>query len=276
MWVFRGGGGGNRSRFLDFAWNNSRKSGVGGGGVEVGEVGGLGFGLVLGFRFLLELGSEFGSALCFDLFAGDFEGGEEAGRDAVFGGCVGVGVAEFEARGYGAVGGIGDDLFDYGFCSVGSEAGLGEVEGGDLEAVEEESGAFWVDVVGGDAAEDFADGDLDGSAVFGQGEVEGGLAQATGARVADGLAGGVVEVAELFAAEAGAPAAAAFGMDVAALEALGCGLDLIGHVVGPPSPLFVCKIFKTKGLSSYLEAQAGKLREPGWCRALLVVCFYFS
>ncbi len=260
--MFRGGGGGNRSRLLDFAWNNSKKSCVG-DGLEGGEVGGLGFGPALGFRFLLEFGSEFGSALCFNLFAGDFEGGEEAGRDAVFGRCVGVGVADFEARGHGAVGGIGDDLFDYGFRGVGSEAGLGEVEGGDLEAVEEEAGAFWVDVVGGDAAEDFADGDLDGSAVFGEGEVEGGLARATGARVADGLAGGVVEVAELFAAEAGAPAAAAFGMDVAALEALGCGLDLFGHVVGPPSPLFVCKIFKTKGLSSYLEAQAGKLREPG-------------
>ncbi|HEX3374120.1 MAG TPA: hypothetical protein VHS13_07925 [Edaphobacter sp.] len=97
--------------------------------------------------------------------------------------------------------------------------GFGEVEAGDLEAVEEESGAAGVDVVGGDALEDLADRALDGGAVFGQGEFEG---RATGsAGVGCGFAGGVVVVAEVLAAEAGAAAAVAVGEDVAALVAFG-------------------------------------------------------
>ncbi len=166
----------------------------------------------------------------------------------------GVGVGEFEGRGYGAVSGVGDDLFDDGALLL--TAGLcgfvgREVEGGDLEAVEHEAGSARVDGVGGDAAEDLADGELDGSAVFGQGEVEFCLAGATGARVGDGLAGGVMEVAELLAAEGGAAAAAAFSVDVAALEALGCsgldcvGLDCVVHVcVGPHPPVCVQNIQK--------------------------------
>ncbi len=91
-----------------------------------------------------------------------------------------------------------------------------------VETVEGKAGAAGGDGVRGDAAEDLADGELDGSAVFGEREIEGGLTRAAGVWIADGLAGGVVEVAELLAAEGGAAAAAAFGVDVAALEALGC------------------------------------------------------
>ena len=99
---------------------------------------------------------------------------------------------------------------------------FGEVEAGDLEAVEEEAGAAGVDVVGGDALEDFADGVLDGGTVFGEGEVEGGAAAAALVWVGDGFSGGVVVVAEVFCAEAGAAAAVAVGEDVAALVAFWC------------------------------------------------------
>ena len=94
---------------------------------------------------------------------------------------------------------------------------FGQIEAGDLETVEEEAGAARVDVVGCDALEDFADGVQDGGAVFGQGDVEGGAAAAAFLRVGYRFSGGVVVVAELFCAEAGAGAAASVGEDVAAL-----------------------------------------------------------
>ena len=100
--------------------------------------------------------------------------------------------------------------------------GFGEIEAGDLEAVEEEAGAAGVDVIGGDALEDLADGVLDGGAVFGERDLEGGAAGSTGVAVGRGFAGGVVVVAEVFAAEARAAAAVAVGEDVAALVTFGC------------------------------------------------------
>ncbi len=151
-------------------------------------------------------------------------------RDGAF---VFFGFADFGAGGEDAEGGVDGDLFDglaggFGFvggsgwvsgsgCGLGIGLGFGEVEAGDLEAVEEEAGAAWVDVVGGDALEDLADGGLDGGAVFGERQVEGGAAAAALARVGDGFSGGVVVVAELFLAEAGAGAAVPVGEDVAAL-----------------------------------------------------------
>jgi hypothetical protein len=149
---------------------------------------------------------------------------EEA--DVSFGAVLAV----LGAGGEDAEGGVEDDLFDgvgrvagvgVSFRGVfagrgGGEFCFGEVGAGDLESVEEEPGAARVDVVGGDAAEDFADGGLDGGAVFGVGEFEGGTAAAALARVGDGAAGGVVVVAELLAAQAGAEAAVAVGEDVAA------------------------------------------------------------
>jgi hypothetical protein len=115
-----------------------------------------------------------------------------------------------------------------GFCGV----HFGQVEAGDLEAVEEEAGAAGVDVVGGDALQDFTDGGLDGGAVFGQGQMEGGAAAAALLRVGDGFSRGVVVVAELFLAEAGACAAVAVGEDVAALVLFRC----FGGVLHGPSP----------------------------------------
>ncbi len=109
---------------------------------------------------------------------------------------------------------MGGDLFDdfggFGF------RGFEEVEAGDLEAVEEEAGAAGVDVVGGDAAENFADGKLNAGTIVGIGKrkVEGGAAAAALLRAGDGFSGGVVVVAEVFSAEAGAAAAVAVGEDV--------------------------------------------------------------
>ena len=121
------------------------------------------------------------------------------------------------------------DLFDDfdGFGpGVAVSRGFGEIEAGDLEAVEEEAGAAGVDVIGGDAAQDFSDGVLDGGTVLRERKVEGGAAASPLLRVGDGFSGGVVVVAEIFSAQAGAAAAVAVGEDVAALVLFGgwCGV----------------------------------------------------
>jgi hypothetical protein len=125
-------------------------------------------------------------------------------------------------------------------------AGLGRLRAGDLEAVEEQAGAAGVDVVGGDALEDFADGLLDGGTVFRQRKVEGGAAASALLRVGDGFSGGVVVVAEIFSAQAGAAATMAIGEDVAALV-LFDGWCCVFHW-WVPLPLKVCKVFKRKDL----------------------------
>jgi hypothetical protein len=135
-------------------------------------------------------------------------------------GAFGSGGAYFGAWGEGAQLGVGGDLFDdfdgVGF-GVAVGGGFGEVEAGDLEAIEEEAGAAGIDVVRGDTAENFADGLLDGGTVFGEGKVEGGAAASALLGVGDGFSGGVMVVAEVFSAQAGAAAAVAVGEDVAAL-----------------------------------------------------------
>ncbi len=172
-----------------------------------------------------------------------------------------------------------DDLFKGRFgCGWGLLRGgeAGEVDAGDLEAVEEEAGAAGVELLEGDAGEDGGDGLLDGGAVFDEGEVEGGAAAFTLAGVLEGAAGGVVEVAEGFAAEAGAAALAAVGVDVAAAEACGVGCGEIGwclvadgvrgdgvlvlHSVVSPYPGLLCKIFKGWDLGLYQHA----LRIADW------------
>jgi hypothetical protein len=69
---------------------------------------------------------------------------------------------------------------------------------------------------------------LNGGAILWQGQVEGGATGASAADSGDGFAGGVVVVAEFFAAEARAAAAAAVGKDVAALEALRLDVNRAG------------------------------------------------
>jgi len=157
---------------------------------------------------------------------------EEPGdyAEALFGD---LGFADFDAGGEGAEGGVDDDLFDRIGVSCGFFGDGGQVEAGDLEAVEEEAGALGVDLVAGDAEQDLADGALDGGAVLGQGDVEVGLAATAVAGVLDRAAGGVVVVAELLVAQAGAAAAVAVGEDVAALVAFRC----VGHGGTPPGYL---------------------------------------
>ena len=186
--------------------------GFGGGGVEEGyDLRGSG-------------GGSGGSGFCFQLGFAPYEVGEEKLRQArAMGGVV---IVELGDRGQGAEGGVEDDFFDGlgGFGLDGCGASGGQVGGGDLEAVEEEPGAARVDLVGGDAAKDVGNSELETGAVVGvrQREVEGGPATAAGAvRIPDGLAGGVVVVAELFTPERGGAATPAIGVDVAALEALG-------------------------------------------------------
>jgi hypothetical protein len=162
--------------------------------------------------------------------------------------------ADFNAGGEGAELRVGGDLFDGEGVAV-AVGFAGQVDAGDLEAVEEQAGAFGVDLVAGDAEDDLADGALDGSAVFGQGEVELGLAAAVLGGVVDGTARGVVVVAELLVAEAGAAAAVAVGEDVAALVAF--GFLLHGGI-----PLDTCRSqsIRKKGLD------AGLRRRPLWVK----------
>jgi hypothetical protein len=180
---------------------------------------------------------------------------------------------------------VGGDFFDdfggFGFCTV-VGGGFGEVEAGDLEAVEEQAGAAGIDVVGGDAAEDFADGLLDGGAVFGQGKVEGGAAASALLRVGDGFSGGVVVVAEVFSAEAGAAAAVAVGEDVSALVLFGgwCGFL---HGWGPSPVKRVQSLPKKRPASGLLRCRSGlnaKARLGGrafsfWLSFLRTISFSF-
>ena len=166
-------------------------------------------------------------------------------RGRAFG--VGTGGVELGLWGQDALVGVDNDfLYRLGFGAFGVGVaggcglGFGEVEAGDLETVEEKACATWVDVVGGDALQDLADGVLDGGAVFREWQVECGAAAAALAWVGDGLAGGVVVVAEVFSAEAWAGAAMSVGEDVAALVLLRCfGFELV-HCV-PPRVLFCAK-----------------------------------
>jgi len=124
-----------------------------------------------------------------------------------------------------AEGRIDGDLFDslrFGLCGL----EFGKVKARYLEAVEEQTGTAGIDLVRGDALDDLTNRGLDGRAVFGQREGEGGGAAASMARVVDRLACGVVVVAEVFAAQAWAGAAASVGEDVAALVLFGsrCGV----------------------------------------------------
>jgi hypothetical protein len=173
----------------------------------------------------------------------------------------------------GAEGGVDDDLFDLFFGGQvfalvtigGARAGFGfgrgrEVEAGDLEAVEEEPGAAGVDLVGGDAAEDFADGGLDGGAVLGERQAEGGLTGAALFGVGDGSSGGVVVVAELFAAKARTGTAAAVGEDVAALKAFG----FVHGVPPPPGCGLKSSEYLVCGWTLWVKS-----RSPAWAGLLL-------
>ncbi|GGG71268.1 hypothetical protein GCM10011585_11880 [Edaphobacter dinghuensis] len=142
-----------------------------------------------------------------------------------------------------AVARVDEDLFDgrlvvgFGFGFV----GFGQVVADDLEAVEEKASLFHREVVAGYALQDFGDGGEDGAAVFERGQLELGPGAAVASFVG-GAEGGVMVVAEVFAAERGAAATVAVDEDVAAAVAFGWilrGLDggvdgLVCHGVPPP------------------------------------------
>jgi hypothetical protein len=96
----------------------------------------------------------------------------------------------------------------------------------------QEGGALEVDLVGGDAAGEFGDGELDGGAVLERRHDEGGVGVDEGFGGGDargqGMAGGVVDVAEVLLAEGEGAAAVALGEDVAALIAAGAGVRGFG------------------------------------------------
>ena len=199
----------------------------GGGGVDVVDV----------------VGEDFrGNAVRFG------EGGilfPRADEDLLEGGFTVV-LGEGGFRGDAAEFGVVDDLFDSRF---GGELGVlrgeaREVDGGDLKAVEEKAGAARIDLVEGDAGENLCDGELDGGTILDEGQVEGGTAAFALTGVLEGAAGGVVEVAEGFPAEADAAALAAVGVDVAALEAFGLRyVDevCVWHVSSPPTRVTCAK-----------------------------------
>jgi hypothetical protein len=136
------------------------------------------------------------------------------------------------------------------FCGAGF---FGEVGGGAVAAAEQEFGALHVELVGGDAAGELGDGELDGGAVFERRQDEGGvgidqgLLGGGGVAGGEGVARGVVVVAEVLLAEGEGAAAVALGEDVAALVAAGAGVGGFGWGGG----LGLCRVhfFPPKKLS---------------------------
>jgi len=95
-----------------------------------------------------------------------------------------------------------------------------QVEAGDLQAIEQQPGAARIQIVGGDALQHLAERELQGGAVLGHAALEGAQAGLARGGVFHRAARSVVEVAEIFVAQADRAAAAAPGKDVTALEAL--------------------------------------------------------
>ena len=148
--------------------------------------------------------------------------GLKGGQDGGLGGFVDLGDGGEIAELW-----VGDELFD-GLVLVLGFACFRKVEAGDLETVEQQPGRFGVEAASGDALQDFGDGGQDGAAVFERGKLKFRGAHAVDADIVRGAAGGVVVVAEVFAAQRWAAAAVTVDEDVAAFVAPGC----FGHCLG--------------------------------------------
>ena len=85
-----------------------------------------------------------------------------------------------------------------------------------MEGVEDQASVAGADLVGGETPDHFVDGVLEVRLAGGEWEGEGLTATAALAGILDGLAGGVVVVAESFALEGGRGAAVASFEDVGA------------------------------------------------------------
>ena len=133
------------------------------------------------------------------------DGVEDEVGDAVGGGLGGVGF------GAGRSGGAGEAADEAALLLV---LDAGEVGAGNGEGAEDGGGVAAIEFAVGEEAEDLAEGALDGVEVFGVGEGE--LGDAVLGAVGVGAAAGVMEVAELLAAEGGAAALAALSEDMAA------------------------------------------------------------
>ncbi|HEX3374771.1 MAG TPA: hypothetical protein VHS13_11230 [Edaphobacter sp.] len=104
-----------------------------------------------------------------------------------------------------------------------------------MEGVEDQASVASADLVGGETPDHFVDGVLEVRLARGEREGEGLAATAAPAGVLDGLAGGVVVVAEGFALEGGRGAAVASFEDVSA-EIADVLDDFDGLVHGCPLP----------------------------------------
>ena len=125
-----------------------------------------------------------------------------------------------------------------------------------MEGFEDQAGAAGADLVGGETPDHFVDGVLE--ARLGGGEWEGEALTATAAAgFLDGLAGGVVVVAEGFALEGGRGATVATFEDVGA-EGADVLDDFDGLVHGYPSPgYFLAQSLVRKRLRSGLGMLRG-------------------
>jgi len=125
-------------------------------------------------------------------------------------------------------------------------------DAGDAQSVDEQGGAAGVEGVGGDAGEDVGQGAEDGGTVLDEGEGEDGVV-GVDAEVFGRPAGGVVEVAEVLAAQGGAAATVAGGLDVAAERVVAWRLAAAGGGQGFEAGVWVVR-----------EGGFGELRHGGY------------
>lgn len=100
-----------------------------------------------------------------------------------------------------------------------------------------------VDLVGGEALDDLNEGGLEARGIGRDGDVEA-AAGAAMVGVGDGVARGVMVVAEVLSAKGGRAAAVVVGEDVGA----GVGWLGVGHGYTPPPGIFLAESFDSKRL----------------------------
>jgi hypothetical protein len=84
-----------------------------------------------------------------------------------------------------------------------AEVGVLGVDGCGLQGVEDERGLFLVDTIGEERVDHVGEGELDGVVVLKDGELQRELAPGGDALATDAVAGGAMEIAEVFVAQCG-------------------------------------------------------------------------